>query len=385
MSEALWPGSGYLGMMSFPLLLSLSAGAWPLRGPGNAVLDRTIEVTELLAEQEASFVGTSVVVDPAALAAVAASALDYLDHPPEADTGGVHAGMFAELGVSLDDVRATLAFVIRTAAEDAQSGQNRLSDPVFLEDNFRFIRWSPDQAGAVERGHSLPADHIRLTRYLVYQQLGSPERTDTHRHALYAVPADDACRTRYTRMAVIGGIYDDNPDGCSADPLVWLTRRGVFEAMMQGTIEVELPDGHTALYNVARPNEMPYDPTIRDPAKQNRYWYFAEVDGVMGWGPAPPHKVRLQPMAAVAGDVYNLGLGKLIALQSDGELRLVVLSDTGGAFQPNLFQLDIFVGSYPSREAFSAGTRHLPSTVAAGVLVWTPTVTVPDGQQPTTD
>ena len=106
----------------------------------------------------------------------------------------------------------------------------------------------------------------------------------------------------------------------------------------------------------------------------------------MGWGPAPPDKVRLQPMAAVAGDVYNLGLGKLIALQSDDELRLVVLSDTGGAFQPNLFQLDLFVGSYPSREAFSAGTRHLPSTVAAGVLLWRPPVMVPNGgQQPTAD
>ena len=128
---------------------------------------------------------------------------------------------------------------------------------------------------------------------------------------------------------------------------------------------------------------MPYVPTIRDPTKQKRYWYFAEVDAVRGWGPQPPHKVALQPNVSVAGDVFNLGLGKLLALQSGDTLRLAILSDTGGAFQPNLFQLDFFVGSYPSRESFAHHTRHLPSTVEAGILLWKPRVVAPDGQEPT--
>ncbi|MFT5682431.1 MAG: hypothetical protein ACI8RZ_003349 [Myxococcota bacterium] len=363
-----------------PLLLSLAASAWPLHGSDNVVLEREIVVETLLSD---STIDTTdrIVTDPTALAAVAASALSYLENPPEADPGGVHAGMFAELGVSLDDVRATLAFVVRIAEEDATTGANRLGDPMFLADNFRLIQWKPDREGASARGHSLPSDGIRMTRYLVYQFPGSPVQTATYTHPLYAPPTD-ACRTRYTRMEVIGGIYHDNPDGCTAEPLVWLTRRGVFEAMMQGTIEVTLPDSSTALFNVSRPNEMPYDPTIRDPTKQKRYWYFAEVDGVMGWGPAPPDKVRLQPNVSVAGDVYNLGLGKLLALRSGGELRLVVLSDTGGAFQPNLFQLDFFVGGYSSRAAFIEGTKGLPSVVEAGVLVWRPKVKVVDGQVP---
>jgi len=364
-----------------PLLLCLAASAWPLHGPNNVITDRNVS-TELLLS-EASFTTTdTVVTDPIALAAVAASALSYLESPPEADPGGVHAGMFAALGVSLDDVRATLAFVIRIAEEDAAAGTNRLADPVFLADNFRLIQWKPDLEGATARGHTLPSDRIRMTRYLVYQFLGSPVQTQTYSHALYAVPEDDACRTRYTRMEVIGGIYTDNPDGCAAEPLVWLTRRGVFEAMMQGTIEVTLPDGSAGLFNVSRPNDMPYDPAIRDPTQQKRYWYFAQVDGVMGWGPAPPDKVRLQPHVSVAGDVYNLGLGKLLALRSNGELRLVVLSDTGGAFQPNLFQLDFFVGGYPSRASFIEGTKALPSTVEAGIMIWEPRVTVIDAQVP---
>jgi hypothetical protein len=354
-------------MMLLSLLISLRAHAWPLRGPENVVLDREIDVPTLLSADTLRTTD-AVVTDPAALAAVAASTLRYLSAPPADDPGGVHAGMFAELGVSLDDVRATLAFVVQVAGEDARTGANRLADPAFLADNFRLIRWIPDQEGAGARGHSLPADRIRMTRYLVYQFPGSPVRTSTYTHPLYAAPSDD-CRTRYTRMQVIGGIYDDNPDGCTATPLVWLTRRGVFEAMMQGTIEVTLPDGSVALFNVDRPNDMPYDPAIRDPAGQRRYWYFAAVDGVMGWGPSPPDKIRIQPEVSVAGDVYNLGLGKLIALRSEGELRLAVLSDTGGAFQPNLFQLDFFVGGYPSREAFQEATRHLPSTVEAGVLI----------------
>lgn len=351
-----------------PLFISLSAFAWPLRGPNNEVTSREVSVEAIFSESEPDWSGAVVQTDPAALAQLARATLDYIDHAPSNDPGGVHAGMLTEMGVSLEDVRAALAFVIQTAEEDARTGESRLTDPNFLAENFRLIRWSPDTIGARTRGHSLPAGQLRMTRYLVYQLTGSPIRTETYRHPLYAVPSDE-CRTRYTRMEVINGIYDDNPHGCTAEPLVWMTRRGVFEAMMQGTVEVTLPDGEARLFNVARPNEMPYDPSIRSPSAQKRYWYFAEVDGVMGWGPAPPNKVRLQPNVAVAGDVYNLGLGKLIALQSGDELRLVVLADTGGAFQPNLFQLDFFVGSYPSRSIFHEATKHLPSTVEASILL----------------
>ena len=73
----------------------------------------------------------------------------------------------------------------------------------------------------------------------------------------------------------------------------------------------------------------------------------------------------------MAGDIYNLGLGKLVALEDpkSGELRLVVLGDTGGAFQPNLFQLDDFAGAFPDAAALYQATAGRSGTVRAGVLL----------------
>ena len=52
-----------------------------------------------------------------------------------------------------------------------------------------------------------------------------------------------------------------------------------------------------------------------------------------------------------------------------GTVRLVVLSDTGGAFQPNLFQLDYLAGSYPGYTEFQRATENIPPRVGAGVLL----------------
>ncbi len=364
-----------------PLLPLIGAAmAWTLRGPGGIPTTDEVDPATIFTEQPADWEGLTVHTDPAALAAVAAATLRYLQDNADTDPRGVQPGMLGELGIELAQIEQTLRFVVQIAAEDAITGASRLTDPAFLAAHFRLLAWNPDTASAAERGLTLPAGHIRLTRYLVYQLPGSATRTGTFTHALYAPPhdedglslaeaeaaADRLCRFRYSRAEVMSGALEE---GCSAEPLVWLTRRGVYEAMMQGTIEVSLLDGSRQLYNVARHNGMPYDPAIRSPSQQLRYWYFREVDGVMGWGAAPQDKVPLAFGASVAGDVYNLGLGKLIALREPAGLRLVVLADTGGAFQPNLFQLDFLTGAYPSHEAFQAATAHLPATVTAGILV----------------
>jgi hypothetical protein len=46
-----------------------------------------------------------------------------------------------------------------------------------------------------------------------------------------------------------------------------------------------------------------------------------------------------------------------------------VLADTGGAFQPNLYQLDWMAGVYPSHEAFLAATARIPERVGAAAVV----------------
>ena len=344
-----------------------SALAWDLLGPEGQPTERTLPASALFAPVTPDWGGQAISVDPEALAAVARDALRYIRARRLADPLAVQPGMLAELGVTMRDVEDTLAYI----AQVAETEPDRLSEPDFWSREFTLYAWRSDQEGARERGMSLAADRIRVTRYLVYQISGSPERTEVHRHALYAVPRDEAglsledadaraeelTRFQHTRAEVLGGVFE--PGGAAegaSEPLVWLSREGVYESLMQGTVEVQLPDGQRRMFNVDRPNGMAYDPSIRSPGQQARYWYFAEVDAVMGWGAERAHKVRLAPGAAVAGDVYNLGLGKLVALERHGTLRFAVLADTGGAFQPNLFQLDLFTGAFPSRAAFQEAT-----------------------------
>jgi hypothetical protein len=218
-------------------------------------------------------------------------------------------------------------------------------------------------------------DHrIRLTRYLVYASSGSATRTATHDTALYAAPhGDDAegrpSRLGHTRQDVYGGVYEagGTSEGAAA-PLVWLSRRDVNRALMQGTVHVQL-DGGPKLYNVHLNNGIAYDRSVRDSNLQARYWYFREVDGFYGHGLPEGDKIRVEPGVTVAGDVYNLGLGKLVLLRYGDTARLAVLADTGGAFQPNLYQLDWFSGVYPTHEAFAAATREIPDRVEASFLV----------------
>ncbi|MFN7145162.1 MAG: acetate--CoA ligase, partial [Myxococcota bacterium] len=76
----------------------------------------------------------------------------------------------------------------------------------------------------------------------------------------------------------------------------------------------------------------------------------------------------LLPWVAVAGDLDALGFGRLLALRTADGMRLVVLADTGGAFEGNLSQLDLYTGVYPSRAAFDAATSHVGDTAGAWIL-----------------
>ena len=57
---------------------------------------------------------------------------------------------------------------------------------------------------------------------------------------------------------------------------------------------------------------------------------------------------------------------------SDGagpHARIVVVADTGGAFEPNLFQLDWLVGVFPDRASFDRAAAAMPDRVRARLLV----------------
>jgi membrane-bound lytic murein transglycosylase len=224
-------------------------------------------------------------------------------------------------------------------------------------------------------------ERIRLTKYVVFEAQGSPVQTATHTCALYALPEEEAAlsadqaekekakliRYRYTKQQAVDGALAKH----KVKSLVWVNRQGLEDALMQGSLMVKMPDGQTRMFNVHRNNGIAYDRRIKDPRLQKRYWYFKEVAGIQGYG--KDEKIIVQPAVTVAGDVYNLGLGKLFALryplQGKTVMRLAVLADTGGAFIPNLYQLDYLAGVFPTRESYSKGVMHLPEYASASVLL----------------
>ena len=357
-------GTHVLGLLTL-LCTGSAAHAWPERGPDGAPTGAEVVASEVFAG--GALPQLPVASDPQSLARVAAATLEYLGQRAP-DDASVGAGLFGELGIELGRVERTLAFVVKVAEEDAGKATQRLQDPTFLAEHFEVLRWIPDQAGAAARGLTPPSDRIRMTRYLVYQVEGRATPEAPYVHALYGPPAGEP--TAWTRQQVMAGVFEPGGEAeGDAAPLVYLTAEGVYQALMQGTVEVALPGVAPRLFNVDVHNGHAYVPTQRDPSKQARYWYFREVQQIRGWA-----DIGLEPRVAVAGDIYNLGLGKLFALRTRTEggaeqLQLAVLADTGGAFQPNLFQLDYLTGSYPDHTAFQAATGHLPAYVEARMLL----------------
>jgi hypothetical protein len=360
------------------IAIAASQFAWTVRGPGDRPTRHVVEAGDVFAECDVDGTSYQMASDPGDLGRIAGDTLAWIRRARESGQP-VPVGMLPELGVDADRIERTLEFVRDVAIADRGAPRQRLSDPAFVEANFEWLRWSPDTGAAARAGVSLAEDQIRLTRYLVYRFDGSPVETPVFDTALYSVPHDDPARgdapeswrMRLTRREVLDGAFE--PGGVAAGqatPLVWLRRADVHEALLQGTVEVVLPGGGHQTFNVHKNNGRAYVRGQLDHEQQDRFWYFREVNGVGGWGGDPATKIQLRPLVSVAGDAYNLGLGALFALGGDdGSLRLAVMADTGGAFQPNLYQLDLFAGTYPNRAAFEAATGHVPARVDAWILV----------------
>ena len=364
--RALWlhavAGSLALGLACAPT----DAAAGTLRGPDAQPIG-DLDGATLFAPAPVPWAAP--LSDATALGRVAADTLRYLNAAaPEPTMSG---SLLHDVGITPEAQRATLDWVARTAATDPA----RLSDPATLARCLTAYRWTPD-AGRKQ---------VRLTRYLVYDVPGSAVPTDAQAFALWAPPKDEAgltpaaalaqkdalLRFRYTRQDVAAGVYKaGGASAGAAEPLVWLTHAQHEQALLQGTISVTLPDHTRHLYNVDRNNGMPYDRSLRDTTMQRRYWYFKEVPAVGGWGEAPTPKIRLEPFVAVAGDVYNVGLGALLLLKSADGLRLTVLADTGGAFQPNLHQLDLYIGVFPDAATFQRATAAIGDNADVWALVY---------------
>ncbi len=314
--------------------------------------------------------------EPGPLASVAADVLRWLAANPDdpAASGSVLAGAGSHA-----EAQATLRWLVEVERADRGASAQRLLSPDFLAEHLRFRQWVPDRAGAEARGIALGEGEIRLTKYLAWRVTGRRTREPGFDCALYEVPTDelhvnvagrtDLMRYRFTRREVLDGAFEaGGPAAGGARALAWLPRSAVHEALMQGTVVVVFPTGPELTLNVHRNNGVAWRPEVaRQPELQGRLWYFREVVGLQGYG--GDDKVLLHPRVVVAGDVLSLGLGSLFALvwaaQGQEYMRLVVLADTGGAFHPNLFQLDWLVGTFANRTAFETAASAMPDRVRA--------------------
>ena len=313
------------------------------------------------------------------LCQVATETLKYIDKGQSYDPVAIHGGKIPGATVPVADIRATLLYICQIANEDKAAGRkSRLTDPNFVQQHFSFVRWLPDQAGAAKLSKNkpllqkLPADKILQTKYFVKIADGSPVKTAEKNQALYGLPFDEAkldlatadalgkqiTRFQLGKQDIVRGALEKTP--LRAPVLFWLSREGLEGALLQGTAVVPSGQGYR-YYNVHRTNGIPYDRT-KTPEQQQRYWYFKEVQSVLGYGKDADYKIPIKPEVTVAGDIPQLGLGKLILLATPESgvmhYRLAILADTGGAFANNLFQLDWLSGYYRGWPDYFAANKH---------------------------
>ncbi|NTS75599.1 MltA domain-containing protein [Catenovulum sp. SM1970] len=334
--------------------------------------------------------------DEQALCEVATATKTYLAKGRAYDEKANHPGTVIP-GLSLEQVKQTLNFLCQVVTEDKQQGNaSRLKQADFLKQHFNVYHWQPDlkqaEKYAEETNHqgkarilnAIPDDQLLLTKYYTKLLKASPVKTSTYNHALYRLPYDEQgltieqaqekrsklSRFKYTRQQVMKGVLDENK---LAEPMVWLTEAALHDVLLQGTGVLDLGD-RTEYYNVHRNNGISYDYALGKD-QQARYWYFAKVPSIMGYGKEITSKIALREQVSLAGNVKALGLGKLIMLsyqqKGDDKLRsrLAILADEGGAFDNNLFQLDLLVGSYYGWKDYHQANKNTPDFAKAQILL----------------
>jgi hypothetical protein len=309
--------------------------------------------------------------NPADMLSVLMSTRKYFEERSGSDPDVQRQGILATQGVTVADIMKTLDFMILTLQEDIQAKRPiRLQDSTFLNANFRVIQWTAFNPTLKKE------QRLRMTKYAVFSHPGSRTPTAEFDLALYALksnPDADRVRSKYTKQDVVKSIYE--PGGKefgTVEPLAYLNREGLESALIEGTVSIEFTDGTSAFFNVDRNNGIPFHKGV-PPIEQQRYWYFRQVDNIKGYGRTVDTKISIKPGVTFAGDVLNIGLGRMVVTEdaSGGKsgLRMGVIADTGGAFLPNLHQLDFLAGVFDSKAKFNDRIRKLPEYIKAYILV----------------
>ncbi|SGY89381.1 hypothetical protein [Moritella viscosa] len=339
--------------------------------------------------EKSPVIGKMVTPSTAELCNVAKGTVDYLALGENYDPGIITAGMTAQFGGDLKRVKRTLNFICQVQQADKLAGTvSRLMDADFITEHFDVIRWMPDknQAQGFAKNKPLlkniPDDKILLTKYYIKLAKGTAKQTPETPYALYALPNDEQgltleqsdaerglIRHQLTKQDVLTGILDKDS---LAEPMVWLSRYDLEDSLMQGTVKVDIESDSNGVtsqfFNVHRNNGIGYQRNLKK-EQQGRYWYFKKTESVMGYGKDANHKIPVYPLVTVAGDLAHLGLGKLIMLTHNGESRLTVLADTGGAFENNQYQLDYLGGYFKNWDDYINTYRTFPDYFEARILL----------------
>ncbi len=314
---------------------------------------------------------TKVNVNQADLLSVLVNTREYFQDNAAEDPNIFRKGLLGTQGVTVEDIIKTLDFMITVLKDDiANNRPNRLENSDFINNNFRVIKWTAHNPSNQKQ------NQVRITKYAVFEHTGSHTKTSTYNVPLYGLKEDniaDKFYRRYTKQDVLSGIYE--PGGKEygrVKPLAYLTRAGLEEALMQGTILINFTDGTQAYFNVDRNNGISFVPGLKA-TSQKRYWYFREVDAIKGYGHNINAKISIKPGVTFAGDILNIGLGRVVVIEHTRngrkQLQMGVMADTGGAFLPNLHQLDFLAGTFKNRQQFTQHIRQLPEYATAYFLV----------------
>jgi membrane-bound lytic murein transglycosylase len=314
--------------------------------------------------------------DPEALynaASLALARLNTFSHP-----FGLELQRFT--GTTEESLKKTLEFLMQTIEEDRvqKFKSSRLQDPNFLAQNFSWVAWMPDGHRAHSERNKLPKSitqmsktEILLTNYAVFRVDGSYTRTSKYNYALYNL-RNEALAPKYSRTEIMAGAL--NKHGTCVTPLVWVTKAGLEQALMQGSVIVSMPDGKVRNFHIHLHNNKPYHAHL-DVDAQQRYWFFREVQETSTLPLYHKFRVTQAANALFAGNVKAFGMGTIVCLKyfnpvvKKHELALGVLADTGGAFINNTYQLDFFAGVFNSHTDFKKHISTLSDTASAYFLI----------------
>jgi hypothetical protein len=312
----------------------------------------------------ATLPGEKISFRPEAMLTVLRNTRTYLNNNATADPVITQGGLLGTQGISVMDTLRTLDFAIATLQEDIQAKRtSRLQDAKFIQQNFRVVKWRAQNPQKPQQ------DQIRITKYAVFTHPGSRTKTATYNTALYSLRDATGKAAAFTKQEVLAGIYEPGGKAQGAvEPIAYLTRDGLEEALMEGTILVKFTDGTQGYFNVDRSNEIPYVKDL-DRKQQKRYWYFKPVNRIKGYGYTMAEKIEIEPGVTFAGDVLNIGLGKLVVIGSGSRQQMGVIADTGGAFLPNLHQLDFLAGVFANKADFERAAKNTPEYATAYFLV----------------